>query len=81
MGRREWREGRRERTRHRLRPTRIRDIDKLLDEVRMLIMIPVAENDRVFFVVSMDFGWRVDDDAGAEAVDVLALCEWEEGGK
>lgn len=39
----------------------------------MLIMIPVAENDRVFFVVGVDFGWRVDDDAGAEAVDVLAL--------
>lgn len=65
--------GRRERTRNRLRPARIRNIDKLLDQIRVLVMIPVAEDDRVFFVVGVDFGWRVDDDAGAEAVDVLAL--------
>lgn len=36
-------------------------------------MIPVAEDDSVFGVVSVDFGFGVDDDAGAEAVDVLAL--------
>lgn len=65
-----------QRTRNRLRPTRIRDINELLEQVRLLVMIPVAEDDGVFGVVGVDFGFWVDDDAGAEAVDVLALFEW-----
>lgn len=63
----------RERTRHRLGTTGVRDVDKLVEQSRMLIVVPVAENDGELLVVGVHLLRRVNDDGRAKTVDVLTL--------
>lgn len=51
----------------------IGDADELFDELAVLVVVPVTENNGEFFVVALDFLGGVDDEWGAETVDVLAL--------
>ena len=60
---------------HRLGTTRVRNGDELLDENRVLVMVPVAEDDSKFLVVRDLLLWRVNDYRSAKAVDVLTLAQ------
>ena len=58
---------------HGLGTTGVGDADELVEEDGVLVVVPVAEDDGELGVVTVFLLWWVDDDGGAEAVDVLAL--------
>ena len=60
-------------TRDRLGPTRVGNIDELVQQGLMFLVIPVSKDDCEFFVVGVNFFSGVDYDGGTEAVHVLAL--------
>jgi hypothetical protein len=49
------------------------DRNELVEENRVLVMVPVTENDGEFVVILMHLFRRVDYNGCAQAVDVLAL--------
>ena len=53
--------------------TGVGDIDELVEELGVLGVVPVAEDDGELLVVGVGLRLRVDDDGGAQTVDVLAL--------
>ena len=57
----------------RLGSSGICDVNKLLEEDRMLIMIPVSKNYSEFFVVCMCFLEWMEDDRSTEPIDILSL--------
>ena len=61
-------------TGHGLGAAGVCDADELLEEGLVLVVVPVAEDDGELGVVAVFLLWWVDDDGGAQTVDVLALC-------
>ena len=53
--------------------TGVGDVDELVEELGVLGVVPVAEDDGELLVVGVGLRLRVDDDGGAQTVDVLAL--------
>ena len=60
-------------TRNRLSTARVRNADELLDQLRMLGVVPVSEDNRKFFVVLEFLLWWVDNYWCAKTIDVLSL--------
>jgi len=60
-------------TRNRLGATWVRDVDELLDEGRVLLVVPVRNRDDVVLVISVLLLGRVKEERGAQTVDVLTL--------
>ena len=53
--------------------SRVVNVQELLDKDRVLLMVPVSENDGVLLVVLVHFNWVVDDERRTETVNVLTL--------
>ena len=61
------------RVRDGLGTTGVGDADELVNEDRVLVVVPVAENDGELFVIRVLFRWWVDDDGCTKTIDVLSL--------
>lgn len=51
----------------------VRDAEEVVGERRVLVVVPVGEDDGELGVVAVDFGGRVEEEGRAQAVGVLAL--------
>ena len=51
----------------------IGDANEVLEEGRVLFVVPVAEDDGELFIVRVYFGWRMEEERCAETVNVLSL--------
>lgn len=63
------------RTRHGLSTAGVGDADELVEEDRVLVVVPVTENNRELFVVLVLLLRRVDNYRCAKTIDVLTLCK------
>jgi hypothetical protein len=59
-------------TRNRLGPAGVGDVDELLDEDVVLVVVPVAEDDCELFVVGVGLLGGMDEERGAQTINVLA---------